>query len=306
MSLANAYLKLSGAIDADITRDERLSHRTSYRIGGPAAMLAVCHTTAALARTIEVLTAQDVPWVLMGKGSNMLVADEGFDGCVVVLGREFGRIEVSPEDSTITVGSAVPLAKVVSEAMKASMAGLEFASGIPGTFGGAISMNAGMRREWIGSRVSSLVIYRPGTGLMRLKGSDIQWAYRSSSLGGADIVLEATLVLEPSTRAKVSAKMETLNARRRATQPLGKPSCGSVFRNPEGDKGAAQLIQECGLKGAEHGGAQISPVHANFIVNNGNATAADVLALMQKMHDSVKEAYGIDLQPEVKFLGFSA
>lgn len=306
MSLANAYLALSGAIDASITRDERLSHRTSYRIGGPAAMLAVCNTTYALSRTIEVLGAQGVEWVLMGKGSNILVSDEGFDGCVVVLGREFGRIEVSPEDSTITVGSATPLAKVVTEAMKASMTGLEFAAGIPGTLGGAISMNAGMRHEWIGSRVSSLVVFRPSQGLLRMQGCDVEWGYRCTSLKGDDIVLEATLQLEPSTRAKVSAKMETLNARRRVTQPLGKPSCGSVFRNPTGDKGAAQLIEECGLKGYTHGGAQISPVHANFIVNNGNASATDVLALMRVMHDKVKEATDVDLQPEVKFLGFSA
>lgn len=306
MSLANAYLALSGAVDATITRGERLAHRTSYRIGGPAELLAVCNTTLALSRTIEVLTAQDVEWVLMGKGSNILVSDEGFKGCVVVLGREFGRIEVSVEDSTITVGSATPLAKVVTEAMKASMTGLEFASGIPGSFGGAISMNAGMRHEWIGSKVSSLVIYRPSRGLMRLQGSDIEWGYRYSSLAGDDIVLEATLQLEPSTKQKVSAKMETLNARRRATQPVGKPSCGSVFRNPAGDKGAAQLIEECGLKGYSHGGAQVSPVHANFIVNNGNATANDVLAVMRVMHDRVKEACGVDLQPEVKFLGFSA
>lgn len=306
MSLDNAYLTLSGAIDASISRNERLAHRTSYRIGGPAAMLAVCHTTSALAKTIEVLAAQNVPWVLMGKGSNMLVSDEGFDGCVIVLGRDFSRIEVSQEDSTITVGSAAPLAKVTAEAMKASMSGLEFASGIPGSFGGAISMNAGMRREWIGSRVVSLVIYRPSQGLLRLKGSDVEWGYRCSSLGGADIILEATLQLEPSTRAKVSAKMETLNARRRATQPLGKPSCGSVFRNPEGEKGAAKLIEECGLKGRTYGGAQISEVHANFIVNNGNAKATDVLALMRIMHDTVKEATGADLQPEVKFLGFNA
>lgn len=306
MSLPNAYLALSGAVDADITRGERLAHRTSYRIGGPAAMLAVCHTPEALARVIEVLGGQGVEWVLLGKGSNMLVADEGFDGCVVVLGRDFSRIEVSRDDATITAGAAVPLSRVVQEAMRNSLSGLEFACGIPGTLGGAVSMDAGTRREWIGHRIGSLVVLRPGEGLRRLYGSDVEWGYRWSGLGPTDIVLEATLVLEPGEKDVIAAEMERLLARRRATQPMGKPSCGSVFRNPVGPKGAAKLIDECGLKGYAVGGAQVSPVHANFIVNNGRATAADVLAVMRTMHNRVREASGVDLQPEVKFLGFAS
>ena len=306
MSLSNAYLALSGAVDADITRGERLAHRTSYRIGGPAAMLAVCHTPEALARVIEVLGGQGVEWVLLGKGSNMLVADEGFDGCVVVLGRDLSRIEVSRDDATITAGAAVPLSRVVQEAMRNSLSGLEFACGIPGTLGGAVSMDAGTRREWIGHRIGSLVVLRPGEGLRRLYGSDVEWGYRWSGLGPTDIVLEATLVLEPGEKDVIAAEMERLLARRRATQPMGKPSCGSVFRNPVGPKGAAKLIDECGLKGYAVGGAQVSPVHANFIVNNGRATAADVLAVMRTMHNRVREASGVDLQPEVKFLGFAS
>ena len=306
MSLPNAYLALSGAVDADITRGERLAHRTSYRIGGPAAMLAVCHTPEALARVIEVLGGQGVEWVLLGKGSNMLVADEGFDGCVVVLGRDFSRIEVSRDDATITAGAAVPLSRVVQEAMRNSLSGLEFACGIPGTLGGAVSMDAGTRREWIGHRIGSLVVLRPGEGLRRLYGSDVEWGYRWSGLGPTDIVLEATLVFEPGEKDAIAAEMERLLARRRATQPMGKPSCGSVFRNPVGPKGAAKLIDECGLKGFAVGGAQVSPVHANFIVNNGRATAADVLAVMRTMHERVREASGVDLQPEVKFLGFAS
>lgn len=306
MSLANAYLALSGAVDADITQHERLAHRTSYRIGGPARMLAVCHTPAALARVISVLTAQDVEWALIGKGSNLLVADEGFDGCVIVLGREFLRVEVCAADATLTAGAAVPLSKLVSTAMKASLSGLEFACGIPGTFGGAISMDAGTQREWIGPALISLVTYIPGQGLCRHQGSDVEWGYRWSSLASNEIILEATLALKPGERSAISADMETRLARRRVTQPLGKPCCGSVFRNPVGPKGAAQLLEECGMKGSSVGGAQVSTTHANFVVNNGMATAADVITLMRMMHDTVKEASGVDLQPEVKFLGFTA
>lgn len=306
MSLFNAYVTLSGAIDADISRDERMAHRTSWRIGGPAAMLAVCHTPAALARTIEVLGAQGVEWVLVGKGSNLLVSDEGFDGCVIVLGREFSRIEVCQDDATITVGAAVLLSKLVTTAQRSGLSGLEFACGIPGTLGGAISMDAGTRREWIGHRVVSLVTYRPGEGLCRHAGSDIEWGYRWTSLAGSEIVLEATLALEPKDKAEIAADMEARLVRRRNSQPIGKPSCGSVFRNPAGERGAAQLIEDCGLKGYEVGGAQVSPTHANFIVNNGRATAKDVLAVMRTVHGRVREVTGVDLQPEVKFLGFSS
>ncbi len=306
MSLANAYLSLSGAVDADIICEERLSHRTSYRIGGPAAMLAVCNTPSALSRVVDVLGAQGVEWVVMGKGSNLLVSDEGFDGCVITLGREFSKLEVHPEEMKIVAGAAVPLSRVVTAACKASLSGLEFACGIPGTLGGAVSMNAGTRRDWIGPRVESLVVYRPGQGLCRVHGSDIEWGYRYNSLGGADIVLEATLMVEPGEKGAIAAEMEHRLALRRATQPMGKPSCGSVFRNPAGDRGAAKLVEDCGLKGFAIGGAQVSEVHANFVVNNGTATAADVLAVMRTMHDRVKEAYGVDLQPEVKFLGFSS
>ena len=304
MSIYNAYMTLSGAVDADITRNERLSHRTSYRIGGPAAMLAICHTPRSLARVIEVLGQQEVDWVVLGKGSNLLVADSGYDGCVVVLGREFSRLEVSREDSTLTAGAAVPLSKLVSSAMKSSLSGLEFACGIPGTFGGAISMDAGTRREWIGRRISSLVTLVPGQGLRRHPGSEVEWGYRWTSLEPAEVVLEATLMLEPKDRYEISAEMESRLARRRATQPMGRPSCGSVFRNPTGPRGAAQLIEGAGLKGYSVGGAQVSEVHANFIVNNGTATAADVVAVMRAMHDRVREVYGVDLQLEVKLLGF--
>ena len=164
-------------------------------------------------------------------------------------------------------------------------------------------MDAGTRREWIGQRVESLVVYRPGTGLMRRMGSEVEWGYRWCSLGPSDIVLEATLALAPGEREKIDELMEARFSQRRSTQPMGKPSCGSVFRNPVGPKGAARLVEDCGLKGYAHGGAQVSTTHANFIVNNGNATAADVLAVMRTMHDRVREATGVDLQPEVKFLG---
>lgn len=304
MSVFNAYMTLSGAIDADVLRDERLSRHTTYRIGGPAALFVAAHSYAALARTVAVLAAEHVDWVIIGKGSNLLVSDRGYDGCVITLDDEFSRIAIG-DDGSVTVGAGAALSKVVNEALKAGLSGLEFCVGIPGTAGGAISMDAGTRHEWIGRRVRDLVVLRPGEGLHRYQGSDVEWGYRSTSIPTSEIILEATLALEPGSRAEITADMEERLRRRREAQPLGAPSCGSVFRNPP-ERSAGILVESCGLKGASCGGAQISPEHANFIVNRGGATAADVIALIGRAHDEVLARYGVNLACEVKLLGFGA
>ncbi len=303
MSVFNAYMSLSGAVDADITRDEPLSRRTSYRIGGPAALVVQPRDYAALARTIEVLDAEGVRWVVLGKGTNVLADDAGYDGCVIVLGGEFSRVNVSADDATVTAGAAASLSRVVNEALRARLSGLEPCVGIPGTLGGALSMNAGTRREWIGRRVRDLVVYRPCQGMHRYAADEVEWGYRTTSLPTSEIILEATLALMPADRDAIAADMDARLRRRRQTQPLSLPSCGSVFRNPP-ERSVGALIESCGLSGLAQGGAQISPEHANFIVNRGGATASDVLALMTRAHDAVLARYGIDLFPEVKFLGF--
>lgn len=303
MSVFNAYMSLSGAVDATVTRDEPLSRHTSYHIGGPAALFVCANDHPALVRTLEVLEAEGVRWVLLGKGSNVLVDDTGFDGCVVTLGRGFARLNVSPEERTVTAGGAVALSRVVNEAMRASLSGLEPCVGIPGTLGGALSMNAGTRREWIGRRVRDLVLLRPGEGLLRCSGDEVEWGYRATSLPSTDVILEATLALMPAEKGAIAADMDARLRRRRRTQPLSQPSCGSVFRNPP-DRSAGELIEGCGLAGLAQGGAQISAEHANFIVNRAHASSADVLALISRAHDAVWDRYGIDLACEVKFLGF--
>ena len=159
MSVFNAYMTLSGAVDATVTRDERMARRTSYRIGGPAALFVAAHSYPALVRTIQVLAAEGVDWVILGKGSNLLVSDKGYDGCVIVLDGEFSRTSLG-EDGTLTAGAGALLSKVVNEALKAGLSGLEPCVGIPGTVGGALSMNAGTRREWIGSVVRDVVVLR--------------------------------------------------------------------------------------------------------------------------------------------------
>lgn len=303
MSAFNAYMTLSGAVDADFARDEPLSRRTSYRIGGPAALVARVRDYAALVRTIEVLGDEGVRWVVLGKGTNVLADDAGFDGCVILLEGEFARVNVSAEEATITAGAGALLSRVVNEALRAGLSGIEPCVGIPGTLGGAVSMNAGSRREWIGRRVRDLVTYRPGTGMRRYEGGEVEWGYRATSLPTSEVILEATLALMPAEKGAIAADMDARLRRRRQSQPLTLPSCGSVFRNPP-DRSAGELIERCSLSGAVSGGAQISPEHANFIVNHGGATSADVLALMTRAHDAVLDRFGIDLAPEVKFLGF--
>lgn len=304
MSLFNAYLSLSGALDATIKQNEPLSHHTSYRIGGNAALFAAVHSHTALVRVLEVLAQERVDWVLLGKGSNVLVSDAGYNGCVIVLDKELGSISVN-EDGLLTAGAGALMARVCNEAMKAGLSGLEMCAGIPGTVGGALSMNAGTRHEWIGKVVKDCVVYKPDVGLVRYNASEVEWGYRYTTFASDEIILESTFSLVLSNRPKVALGMDTLLQRRRNTQPIGKLCCGSVFKSP-GNQSAGALIDQCGLKGVSVGDAQISEIHANFIVNNGHATAQDVISLMKKAHDAVKEKFDINLQPEVKLLGFGA
>lgn len=303
MSVFNAYMTLSGATDADVLRDEKLSRRTSYRIGGPAKLLISVHSYAALPKVVRTLAEERVEWVVLGKGSNVLASDAGYSGAVICLDDEFSRVSVDADAGLITAGAGALLSRVVADAAKASLSGLEFCVGIPGTVGGAVAMDAGTRREWLGQRIRDLVVYRPGEGLHRYEGHEIDWGYRTTNIPTSEIVLEATFELTPGEKAAISADMESRLARRRQTQPMGKPTCGSVFRNPP-ERSAGILIESCGCKGLSCGRAQVSTEHANFIVNNGGASASDVVSLIQLVHDSVLASHGVDLRCEVKLLGF--
>lgn len=175
MGLFNAVMALSGMIDTDVIEDERLARHTSYRIGGKADLFVTCHSYHALRRAVAVLDREQVPWVIIGKGSNLLVADGGYRGAVISLGREFQRTVVADDGCTLTVGAGVMFARLVNDALSRSLSGLEFAVGIPGSVGGAISMNAGTRTEWIGSLVEDVVTFDPATGIKHYAGSEITW-----------------------------------------------------------------------------------------------------------------------------------
>ena len=300
MSVAIAYERLRSQIGGLVRRDELMSRHTTYRIGGPAALLIDCDSVPDLAATTSILAEERVPWRVLGKGSNVLVSDDGYDGAVLTLGRDFKRHAL--EDERLRTGAGVILAAVVRDAFSAGRTGLEFAVGVPGTVGGALAMNAGNRDEWIGSIVESVTLFVPGQGLVGVRGPEVAWGYRRSDLTARGIIVEAALRVLEGDEVHIRRTMEASLRRRKRSQPLGLPSAGSIFVNPEGDS-AGRLIEAAGLKGLRIGGAQVSDVHANFIVNAGGATAADVVALVKLIRDTVKEANGIELRPEVRFLG---
>ncbi len=300
MSLAAAYSRLARNVSGEVRRNEPMAKHTSFRIGGPADVYVVCETTADVAETLAVLTEEHVPYTTLGKGTNLLVSDEGYRGAVVVLGKQFKKH--LRDGNRLEAGAACILAYVVQDALAQGLGGMEFAVGIPGTVGGALAMNAGSREQWIGAMTESVTLFVPGDGLVRVRGDEIRWAYRTSGLRERGVILESVLRLSPADPVQIRSEMEASLSRRRQTQPIGVASAGSVFVNPEGDS-AGRLIESAGLKGMRLGGACVSNVHANFIVNDGGATAADVLGLVGKIQMTVKDTYGIDLKPEIRFLG---
>jgi UDP-N-acetylmuramate dehydrogenase len=287
-------------MSGEVRFGEPMARHTTFRIGGPASVFAVLETTHDVVTALHLLNEEEVPWVVVGKGSDLLVADRGYDGAVLVLGREFKRHSV--EGETLRAGAASVLAHLVQDGFHLGLSGLEWAVGIPGTLGGALAMNAGTRDGAIGPTVDTVTMYIPGEGLSLVHGRDVAWEYRRSGLAGRGIILEAALNVREGEPVRIRAQMERNLRDRKASQPLGLPSAGSVFVNPPGDS-AGRLIESVGLKGAREGGALVSPVHANFIVNEGGATADDVVALIRRIQTTVKDVCGVDLRPEIKFVG---
>lgn len=300
MSVRDAGRRLADALAGEVRFDEPMARHTTYRIGGPADLFITCDTVTDLAEAVRVLGDEQIESTVIGRGSNLLVSDAGYRGAIIVLGREFKAHSVV--GTRVTCGAGCILAYVVRDAFSRGLAGMEFAVGIPGTVGGAIAMNAGTRGAWMGSVVESVTLHVPGVGLRRLAGADIPWEYRTSGLTAAGIIVEAVVRLEEADADRIRAEMERSLQRRKASQPLGIPSAGSVFKNPRGES-AGRLIEAAGLKGTRLGGAQVSQVHANFIVNEGGATAADVVGLVRKVQMAVRDTHGIELEPEIRLLG---
>ncbi len=296
-------LRFDDEFEGVVRLNEPMARHTTYRIGGPVRAYVEVNTLAALGTILSVCATEHLPWCAAGKGSNLLVSDTGYDGVVIVLAGDFRAWHFDDEEASVVVGAGTMLSRLVQEVFHRGYSGLEFAVGTPGTVGGALVQNAGTRTDWLGSRVVCVTTYRADEGLHRYAKHDLSWGYRSSSFDTSEIIVECELKLKRAFAGNIHEQMSALLSRRKESQPLDFPSCGSVFRNPEGGSAGA-LIEEAGLKGMRCGGAQISEKHANFIVNRDQATAEDVLTLIKTAQAEVRGRYGIELKTEVRFLGF--
>jgi len=291
--------------------NEPLSRYTTVRIGGPADSLVYPKTIDEVAAVAKLCRANDLPLLVLGAGSNLLVRDKGIRGVVMSLSQGFGKIEVERQekDEVIVYAEAgVGLPRLVDYAAEEGFGGLEVLSGIPGNVGGALVMNAGTQDGDISQSVLNVTFLEPHKkGDVPIKTwdkKDIEYSYRESHFPRAAVILSARFSLRPLSSEKIRGKIQKYRDYRLQTQPLNVPSLGSVFKNPAGKKlFAAKLIEETGLKDVRVGGARISAKHANWIVNEGGATARDVLALIGLVKDKVKEKFGVNLETEVRVVG---
>lgn len=274
---------------------------TTFRIGGPADVLAQPVSSEEVRLLLAAAKAAEAPVYVLGNGSNTLVRDGGLRGLVLHINRNLSRVEFTPQGCRAQAG--VTLSALAKLAMAQGLSGLEFASGIPGCLGGAVCMNAGAYNGEIGMLVESALIIDDTWQIRRLNKQELGFAYRHTALTGQNaVVLEAELCLTPGDPAEIAAKIDDFTRRRKSRQPLQYPSAGSMFKRPEGGY-AAELIDRAGLKGLTVGAAQVSQMHAGFFINLGGATAADVLALVEQVQQRVFRHSGIRLEPEVHIVG---
>ncbi|MEW6032625.1 MAG: UDP-N-acetylmuramate dehydrogenase [Bacillota bacterium] len=297
---------LGAAVPADrILREVPMSLHTSFRIGGPADYLVTVESPAELSSVLECCERSGTPFLLLGRGTNILVRDGGMRGVVLRLAGEF--LDVSYEGPEVEAGAAVPLSELARDCGRKGLSGLEFAVGIPGTVGGAVVMNAGAYEREMRDVVESAVVFRPGGPGRgrpeRLSARDLDFGYRTSRPQREGwIVLSARFGLEPGDPVEIRRREEDYTERRRARQPLDLPSAGSAFKRPPGGY-AGTLIEASGCRGLRVGDAQVSERHAGFVVNLGAATATDVLELMRRVRDAVYERFGVWLEPEIRVVG---
>jgi len=279
-----------------------LKNYTTYKVGGKAKVMVYPKNTDKLIILLKELKKENIKYKVLGKGSNLIFSDDDFNGVLIKLD-EFDKIKV--DDTIIIAEAGVDLIKLAYRALKEELTGLEFASGIPGSVGGAVFMNAGAYKSDMGYIVSEIKVLTPELQVKTLYNRDLKYKYRSSFLKDNPeyICLEAKIVLRKGDKKLIKELMETRRQKRLFSQPLEYPSAGSVFRNPEDDF-AGRLIEECGLKGKTIGGAKVSEKHANFIINENNASATDIKGLIDFVHDTVKEKMNVDLKIEQEFVNW--
>ena len=287
--------------EQNIRQDEPMDRHTSFRTGGNAACFIEPENAEQLAKVLSYLQKTEQDYFVLGNGSNLLVSDLGYDGVVIYIGDKTSKICV--DGSRITVQAGALLSQTAHAAMEAGLTGMEFASGIPGSIGGAMMMNAGAYDGEMSRIVESVTVLDPSGESMILENETMEFGYRTSILKNRPfVVTEVTLRLQEGDREQIQAKMADFAARRREKQPLNYPSAGSTFKRPEGYF-AGKLIMDSGLRGYRIGGAQVSEKHCGFIINSGNATSEDISELMDEVIQRVKERFGVTLEPEVIRLG---
>lgn len=294
--------KLEKCIDKNrIFKDEPMKKHTTFKVGGPADYFVVPQKISEAIEIVKACKEEQLPFYIIGNGSNLLVGDKGYRGVVIQLFKELSDISV--EGNVIRAQAGCRLSQIANEALKAGLGGFEFAAGIPGTLGGAVIMNAGAYGGEMKDVLSTVTVLTQKGEVKELKKEELGLGYRTSQVAKDNsIVLEATILLQPEDKEKIKAIMDDLRDRRVSKQPLEFPSAGSTFKRPEGYF-AGKLIQDTGLRGYTVGGAQVSEKHCGFVINKGNATAEDVLTLINNVTEKVKENTGVTLEPEVKRLG---
>ena len=287
---------------AKVETNASMADYTSFRAGGCARYLVFPEDEEALTAVVREVEEAGVPYYVTGNGSNILVRDGGFPGVIIKIADGFS--EIRTEGNRIIAGAGALLSAIAKEAARQSLSGLEFASGIPGSLGGAVYMNAGAYDGEMKNVLETVRLLDPQTGTIReAKAEELELGYRYSKLyETGEIVLGAVMQLQPGDQEEIRGKIRDFTERRTTKQPLSYPSAGSFFKRPEGYF-AGKLVQDAGLKGLTVGGAQVSTLHSGFVINIGGATATDIIALMHLVQARVKEQFGVDLEPEVRIIG---
>ena len=281
----------------NIALNEPMNKHTTFRIGGNADCLLQIENAQQLSKVKNYLGKLEMPYFVLGNGSNLLVSDEGYRGVILAVAEKMS--EVTVEGNTIIAQAGAPMSKIARVALENGLTGFEFASGIPGTIGGGVVMNAGAYDGELKQVVTYVKVVDAEGNVLELDNEDMEFGYRTSAIKHSDFTaVEVGICLQSGEKEAIKARMDELAAKRREKQPLEFPSAGSTFKRPEGHFAGA-LIMNADLRGFQIGGAQVSEKHCGFVINKGGATAADVEAVIAHVQEKVKEQFGVDLEPEV-------
>ena len=296
------YDKLTDYIEETrIYKEEPMKKHTTFRVGGNADYFVVPKTEEEVKNVVSLCKSEEMPYFILGNGSNLLVGDKGYRGVIIQICKEMNQIEV--QGTSLLVQAGALLSKVGSAALKAGLTGFEFASGIPGTMGGAVFMNAGAYGGEMKDILAEVTVLDERGEVRVLKKEELGLGYRTSAVAKKGyVVLSARVELQSGDKKKIEARMQELKVQRTTKQPLEYPSAGSTFKRPEGYF-AGKLISDSGLRGFQVGGAQVSEKHCGFVINKENATASDIVELMNQVIEKVQNEFGVTLEPEVRKLG---